>query len=36
MDISIGRSFADQSRICGRFFEGAEQQGGAVCETILR
>ncbi|HEY2703199.1 MAG TPA: hypothetical protein VGL20_05870 [Candidatus Dormibacteraeota bacterium] len=36
MDIAINRDFADQSQICGRFFEGTAQQGGAVCETIHR
>jgi hypothetical protein len=36
MDFAINRDFADQSTICGRFFEGNDQQGGAVCETIHR
>jgi hypothetical protein len=33
-EIPINADFADQSTICGRFFEKNEQQGGAVCETI--
>lgn len=36
MDLTINRDFADQSQICGRFFEANVQQGGAVCETIHR
>jgi hypothetical protein len=36
MDFAINRDFADGSVICGRFFEGDKQQGGAVCETIHR
>jgi hypothetical protein len=36
MDLAINRDFADRSAICGRFFEGNEQQGGAACETIHR
>lgn len=35
-DFNIDGDFADQSRICGRWFEGGQQQGGAVCETIHR
>jgi hypothetical protein len=35
-DFNIDSDFADQSRICGRWFEAAQQQGGAPCETIHR
>jgi hypothetical protein len=35
-DFNIDGDFADQSRICGRWFEGGQQQGGGVCETIHR